>query len=92
MEKQIPVYKALEITIDILNGISVPVSLMEQIGVPISRAVNNLAQCVEAILRDSEKAKDEAEFVDAGFEEKKEDFPKADKVIEVTGDGNSNAE
>jgi len=89
MENQITVEQALEITINMLKDINVPVSMLEQIGFPISRAIGNLAQCVEAIRRDQAKAQDpveqeKPEFVDAGFEENKENLPKADKTIEVS--------
>lgn len=45
----ITVTEALEITINLLNGISIPVALMEQIGVPISQAVSNLGECIRAM-------------------------------------------
>ena len=55
MNDQINIDKALDVTIGILNGISVPISMMEQIGIPIIRAVNNLQQCIIAIQRDAKK-------------------------------------
>lgn len=84
MEEQITVDRALEITIDILNKINVPIFMIEQIGVPIRHAVNNIAQCVEALRNNGKQP--EPEFLDAGFEEKKEDLPQADKIIEMGRD------
>lgn len=45
--------------IDILGDIKVPVELMEEVGMPISIARNNLVECMKAIERD-EKANAEA--------------------------------
>lgn len=90
MENQITVNKALEITINILNGINVPISLMEQIGLPISRAVHNIEQCVEALNRaDAEQQKTEEEpEIDV------EVVPMTQEEIEreMAKDGNDHAE
>lgn len=49
MEQKITIDNALEMTANILKGISVPVSMTDQIAVPIMNAVRNLEQCVTAI-------------------------------------------
>lgn len=45
--------RALQETNNILAGISVPMGLMQQIGVPIIRAMENLQNCISEI-RDPE--------------------------------------
>ena len=41
--------EVLEITVNQLGTISVPVALHEQIGVPVARAMGNLQECLKAI-------------------------------------------
>ena len=52
--------EVLELVINDLNGINVPVGLMEQIGLPINQSIGNLKACVEAINRDEKKPQEEA--------------------------------
>lgn len=52
--------EVLELVINDLNGINVPVGLMEQIGLPINQSIGNLKACVEAINRDDKKPQEEA--------------------------------
>lgn len=47
--------EVLEITINMLNGVNVPVCLMDQIGTPISQAIGNLTECVKALKENGEK-------------------------------------
>lgn len=51
--------EAIEIVINQLNGINVPVGLLQQIGFPINQAVDNLRACVEAIDRDTKNEVEE---------------------------------
>ena len=44
-----PLKEALQKTYDILAGISVPIALLQQIGVPIMNAMENLQHIREAI-------------------------------------------
>jgi len=48
MEEKLTINQVLNITIDILEGIDVPVKKLETIGVPIKRAVGNLLLCIQA--------------------------------------------
>lgn len=48
-KKAYSVEEILEITIKNLYSISVPVELIEQIGMPIRMNIGNLKQCVEAM-------------------------------------------
>ena len=51
------VKEVLEITINILNQVNVPVGLIQQIGEPIANAIGNLTACVEGMEK-AEGAKD----------------------------------
>ena len=57
MEERLSLKQALEMTRDILAGISVPVALIEQIGAPVASAVANLNACIDAI-NEQEENKD----------------------------------
>lgn len=46
---EMTVRQALEVTKAILDGISVPVALMEQIGGPLKAAADNLGTIIEGI-------------------------------------------
>jgi len=48
MERQLTVREVVEETIKILEKINVPVSLIQDIGLPITRAIGNLNACCEA--------------------------------------------
>ena len=48
MEDKITVKRALEITVDLLGRIKVPVSMYEEIGSPIQTAIKNLKVCIDA--------------------------------------------
>lgn len=49
MEEKITVEQVLEITARQLGEITIPVSLVENIGVPINRAIVNINACLEAM-------------------------------------------
>lgn len=49
------VKEALEITVNTLSAICVPVGLMQVIGEPIATAIGNLRACIDAIDRDERK-------------------------------------
>ena len=63
MESQYSVKEAIEIVVRQLGKIQVPVEMMEQIGIPIMREINNLKQCLIAFERE-EAAAQEAEEED----------------------------
>lgn len=58
--KEMTVRQALETTKAILDGISVPVALLEQIGAPLKAAADNLAIIIEGI-KNAETAEGEEE-------------------------------
>lgn len=58
--KEMTIREALETTKAILDGISVPVALMEQIGAPLKAAADNLAIIIEGI-KNAETAEGEEE-------------------------------
>lgn len=68
--KEYSLKEVLGFTIAELQRIAVPVSLVQQIGLPISNAVNNLQQCIIAIDKnDAEAAKAEKNALIAAPEE-----------------------
>lgn len=50
-EAQIPIRDVLSENVNILNSISLPVSMIEQVGIPISNVRQNLLACIEALDR-----------------------------------------
>ena len=48
-EKTLSVKEVLQITVDLINGIPVPVSLAEQIARPLCQAVQNIEAVLTAI-------------------------------------------
>ena len=58
--RNLTVAEVVEMTIRKLSSISVPVAFMEQIGVPIAQAVNNLKKIQEAWAKEAQaQAKEE---------------------------------
>lgn len=55
-ERQYTIEEVLEMTVKQLYAISVPVELIEQIGMPISMAIGNLKNCLDAMNRQKEQA------------------------------------
>lgn len=58
MEK-LTIEEVLKITINGLKEIEIPVTMVEKIGIPVARAMQNLEQCVIAIERDSKTEESE---------------------------------
>lgn len=59
MEERMTIDQVLNITIDILEGIDVPMKKLEAIGVPIKQAIGNLYLCIQAM--EESRAKQQAE-------------------------------
>ena len=55
MEKDLTIADVLKITIDLLGRIMVPVTLKNEIAVPIDDARNNLIECIKAMEKPAEK-------------------------------------
>ena len=53
------VFEALHQSVDILGRISVPVSLIQQIGMPIQQAVGLIRASVDALEKDAQKQNQE---------------------------------
>lgn len=49
MNERLTVAQVLEITVNILSGIQIPVTLTQSVGGPVMAAVNNLQQCLNAM-------------------------------------------
>lgn len=58
MNEEMTIRDALAATLGILNGISVPVALMEQIGDPLRNAAENLGLIIAAIDMETGKTKE----------------------------------
>lgn len=49
MENKVTVKDVLEEVMETLNGISIPVSQIDDIGLPIARAIGGIKACVDAM-------------------------------------------
>lgn len=49
MEKQYTVSEVLDITVNMLKEISIPVELSVAVGIPIAQCIGNLRKCSEAL-------------------------------------------
>lgn len=63
------VKEALEHTINTLNGVCVPMALMQTIGEPIATAIGNMRACIDAIDAIETDESREAEEVERTGEE-----------------------
>lgn len=54
-EKVMTVEEVINVTIGILQPIQVPIAVMESVGLPIYRAVNNLKECSKALAAERER-------------------------------------
>ncbi len=49
MENQMTIDQVLKITVETLEGLKVPVSMIDEIGIPVARAIGNIRMCIEAV-------------------------------------------
>ena len=49
MENQMTIDQVLKITVETLEGLKVPVSLIDEISIPVKRAIVNIRMCIEAV-------------------------------------------
>ena len=49
MENQMTIDQVLKITVETLEGLKVPVSLIDEISIPVARAISNIRMCIEAV-------------------------------------------
>lgn len=70
MEQKLTIEQVLDITIRMLGDIRIPGSMIEEIGIPISRAIGNLNECVKALN-------------DASEPEPEPEDPMKDEIIEL---------
>ena len=59
MDEKISIREALSATAGLLEGISVPATMIREIGIPVSGAIANLRACIEAIDRQEKEAEEE---------------------------------
>lgn len=53
--------EVLELVVNNLSGISVPVALTQQIAAPISQSIKNINACLEAMARQDEQGQENQE-------------------------------
>ena len=58
-QKQMSVEEVLQLTINNLKGIQVPVELSESVGIPILRNINNIQLCLNAFHEQREQEEQE---------------------------------
>jgi len=56
MEEVRTIDEVLLEAVNVLNNLTVPIAMVESIGVPIAKVKNNLVLCVNAIVEDRKKA------------------------------------
>lgn len=49
MEERMTVEQVIEVTVKLLEGIRLPISMIDEVGAPIRAAVNNLNACLKAM-------------------------------------------
>lgn len=49
MENQMTIDQVLKITVETLEGLKVPVSLIDDISIPVARAISNIRMCIQAV-------------------------------------------
>lgn len=49
MENQMTIDQVLKITVETLEGLKVPVSLIDEISIPVARAIGNIRMCIKAV-------------------------------------------
>ena len=54
-EKKMTIEEVLELTVRQLQAVNIPIGLIEQVGAPISIAVQNLNACLESIRKSEEE-------------------------------------
>ena len=89
-KKQVTPMEGLNIAVNQLNSINVPVGLTEQIAIPLARAINLIQQCIPLV---QEKVPEESAIKEA----KPEDVPEDAEIIDLgeiveEGNGNDHAE
>lgn len=60
-ERKLTIKEVLELVVDKLYGISVPVALTQQIAAPISQSIKNINACLEAMARQDEQEQENQE-------------------------------
>lgn len=48
-QEKVTIREALEITAGILERITIPISMMDDVGMPVRSAIGNLRECIRAI-------------------------------------------
>ena len=78
MENQTTVKDILTDVNKLLNGINIPVAMVESIGIPVARAISGIQICIDAFDRKEQAEQEEHEHV-------------FDVVKDETDEGESNA-
>lgn len=65
MDQVVTVLDVLRDVLNTLNGISVPMTQINEIGLPLVRSINNIKMCVEAMEKDEAERAAAAEAANA---------------------------
>ena len=62
-QKQVTIGDALRMVIDNLEGINIPISMLQQIGLPVAESINILRDVYRVMLENEKKAREEADDI-----------------------------
>lgn len=62
-QKQMTIGDALKMVIENLEGINIPISMLQQIGLPVAESINILRGVYNVILENDKKAQEESDDV-----------------------------
>ena len=65
-KKEYTIAEVIVMTADMLSQIEVPVELIEKVGLPIARSINNLRSCAKAIMKAQKDEENEKDGADNG--------------------------
>lgn len=90
MDNQMTVKDVLNDVIKLLNGINIPVSMVETVGIPVARAINGINLCINAF-DEQEKAKQAEQEPEIEIREvdPNDPIPEGAEVLELDGDNNA---
>lgn len=62
-QKQVTIGDALRMVIDNLEGINIPISMLQQIGLPVAESINILRDVYRVMQENEKKAREEADDI-----------------------------
>lgn len=68
MESEMTIRDVLSVTVNLLKGVMIPAEYAESIGVPVSRSISNLNECINVIKQIEEKMEEKEDGREADSE------------------------